>query len=162
MTKNAITLLFCCLISWCTAQETPAQLPAISTIHNVYKPQQLLQKALPNKGKLVFIFYDPGCGHCQELGAGIAKNSERLGQAAVFFISMNDKEYVDGYINMFAKGLKEKKNISFWKDPGVEFIEKFMPQNYPATFIYDASSKKLLKAFHGEGDVNKILPFLLR
>lgn len=142
------------------AQQSPAQLPAISSIYNLYKADQLLQDALPTKGKIVLIFYDPGCGHCQELGAGIAKNTEKLGQSAIFFITMNDKEHVDGYVNMFAKGLKAQQNISFWKDPGVEFIEKFMPENYPATYIYDAASKKLLKAFHGEGDADKLLPFL--
>src|SRR5690606_22957716 len=160
MIKHCFILFFCALAFCGLAQQAPQKLPAISTIHNIYKPDQLLQEALPAKGKIVLIFYDPGCGHCQELGAGIAKNIEKLGQTNVFFICMNDKEYVEGYVNMFAKGLKGNKRISFWKDPGVEFIEKFMPENYPATYVYDAPSKKLVKSFQGEGDVNKILPIL--
>ncbi len=136
------------------------KLPAINAIHAYNNSSQLLNTSLPSKGKLMLIFYDPGCGHCQELGANIAKQVDRLSKTSIYFICMNDQEYVDSYINMYAKGLRGKKNISFWKDPGVEFIEKFQPKNYPATYIYDAGSKSLVQDFQGEPDVKKMLSFL--
>lgn len=142
------------------AQVAPATLPSLQSIHDVYNPKRSLQSSLPTAGKIIFIFYDPGCGHCQELGDGVAKNINKFTNASLFFISMNDKEYVNGYVNMFAKGLKDKKNVSFWKDAGTTFIEKFNPENYPATYIYEARTKKLVKSFQGESKVGKILPFV--
>lgn len=155
--------LMCCLLllgRTLFAQQAPAQMPLLAKVHNVYVDNQSFQKALPTSGRAVFIFYDPGCGHCQELGDGLAKNIDKLQHVAFFFISMNDKEYVDAYINMFAKGLKSKKNVSFWKDDGVEFIEKFNPENYPALYIYDVKTKKLVKSFQGESKMSKVMPFL--
>lgn len=157
MTKIGCIAFFIALFNFCAAQQAPATMPSFSSIRNVYDSNLMLQNTLPSSGKIVFIFYDPGCGHCQELGAGISKNIDKLKEVSFFFISMNDKEYVDGYINMFAKGLKGKKNVSFWKDHGVEFIEKMMPENYPASYIYDARTKKIIKSFQGESDVTKIL-----
>ncbi|TDS16252.1 thioredoxin-like protein [Sphingobacterium paludis] len=148
------------LAPYCFGQKQPTQLPTLTTLRNHYNPDATFQKMLPTKGKLVLVFYDPGCGHCQELGQDIAKNITKFQQAALFFISMNDKEYVDGYINMYAKGLKNRKNVSFWKEESVEFIEKFSPENYPATYIYDAATKKLVKSFQGESKVSTIIPFL--
>ncbi len=160
MTKIGFITFFMALFNFCTAQQAPATMPSFSSIRNVYDDKLTLKEELPNSGKIVLIFYDPGCGHCQELGAGISKNIDQLRDVSFFFISMNDKEYVDGYINMFAKRLKGRKNVSFWKDHGVEFIEKMMPENYPASYIYDARTKKLIKSFQGESDVAKITPLL--
>lgn len=160
MTKIGFITFFILLSKFGAAQQAPANMPTFSSLTNVYEANRSWSEALPTRGKIAFIFYDPGCGHCQELGAGISKNIDKVKDVSLLFISMNDKEYVDGYINMFAKGLKGKKNVSFWKENGVEFIEKMMPENYPAMYIYDARTKKLLKSFQGEGNLSKILPFL--
>ncbi|WP_148909085.1 redoxin [Sphingobacterium allocomposti] len=157
MTKYRLVMLLFLLGQYAVAQKVPAQLPKLSGIHRIDDPKILLESSFPRDGKIMLVFYDPGCGHCQELGAGVARQADKLGNIAVFFITMNDKEYVEGYINMFAKGLRGRKNISFWKDPGVEFIEKFHPSDYPATYIYDASTRKLVKSFQGESNIGKIL-----
>ncbi len=142
------------------AQKEYQQLPKISGIYNIDNANSLLAKALPTTGKIVFVFYDPGCGHCQQLGSAFSNKIKEMSGLSLFFISMNDKEYVDGFINMFAKNLKGRTNVSFWKDPGVEFIEKFKPTNYPATYIYDAAKRTLIASFQGENDLFKMLPFL--
>lgn len=143
-----------------SAQQVTGSLPAVTQIHEKNDSKKLLSNAMPSKGKIMIIFYDPGCGSCQQLGSDVNKNIASLKNTSVFFISMHDADLVDGYINMYAKELKNQKNVSFWKDPGVEFIEKFAPTNYPATYIYEASTKKLLKSFQGEGRIKDMLPFL--
>lgn len=159
MKLTKLLFLFLCLPLLSLGQAVK-KLPHLSAIHAYDNSSKLLSSALPSKGKLMLIFYDPGCGHCQQLGASIAKHVNVLNKTSIYFISMNDKPYVDSYINMYAKELRNQKNISFWKDPGVEFIEKFQPKNYPATYIYDASSKNLVKDFQGLPEVKKMLPFL--
>ncbi len=142
------------------AQDKQIRLPVFLTIHEMNDSTKILGKSFPDKGKLMLVFYDPGCGHCQELGASIDKNLKEFSKTPIFFITMYEKGLVNGYINMFAKGLKGKKNVTFWHDPGVEFIEKLNPKNYPATYIFDLESKKLIKDFQGENDAKKILPYL--
>jgi len=72
MTVKRLFLLFLCIPLFSVAQNVK-KLPAIATIHAIDNSSKLLQQALPTKGKIVFVFYDPGCGHCQELGASISK-----------------------------------------------------------------------------------------
>lgn len=159
MTVKRLFLLFLCVPLFSFAQSVK-KLPAIGTIHSIDNSSKILQQSLPAKGKIVFVFYDPGCGHCQELGVSISTEYTSFGAAQIFFITMNEKTYVDTYISKYAKGLKDKKNVSFWQDPGVEFMEKFMPSSYPATYVFDAASKNLIKDFQGENDAKKIVPFL--
>ncbi len=73
---------------------------------------------------------------------------------------MNDKPYVDGFINMHAKALRTAANIKFLFDSGTQFIEKFKPSNYPSLYIYDAKTKTLVKHLDGEDDVNELLKIL--
>ena len=159
MTAKRLFLLFLC-IPFFSLGQNQKKLPVLATIHNLDNSKVLLQQALPTKGKIVFVFYDPGCGHCQELGVSITKEYAAFGAAQVYFITMNEKSLVTTYINKYTSGLKDKKNVSFWKDPGVEFIEKFMPRSYPSTYVFDAASKNLIKDFQGENDAKKIIPFL--
>ncbi|SMG45075.1 TlpA family protein disulfide reductase [Sphingobacterium psychroaquaticum] len=159
MTIARLMLLFLCIQSIAAAQALK-QLPSFVKIHDIANNGKLLQQAIPTKGKVMLIFYDPGCGHCQKLGASLSKAYATLPPVQIYFVTMNDKEYVDSYLNMYAPALKGKKNVSFWKDPGVEFIERFMPKEYPATYIFDAGSKTLIKDFQGESDVQKIVPSL--
>ena len=159
MNVKRLFILFLCIPLFSVGQ-VQKKLPTLATIHSLDQPSKLLQQSLPTKGKIVFIFYDPGCGHCQELGASLTKEYASFATAQVYFITMNEKSLVTTYINKYTSGLKDKKNVSFWKDPGVEFIEKFMPRSYPATYVFDAASKNLIKDFQGENDAKKIIPFL--
>lgn len=160
MTLKGLFIVGLLLVKGAFAQEKAVQLPELLTIHAKDDSEKLLKNVLPEKGKIMLIFYDPGCGHCQELGESIDKNPQLLTNTTVFFITMYESELVDGYINMFAPGLKSKKNISFWHDPGVEFIEKLDPKNYPATYIYNAKEKKLIQDFQGENNVKKMTEYL--
>lgn len=154
-------VVFCLLFSIdLFGQEALEKLPTIAYIHSWTDEGLILEKALPKTGRVLFVFYDPGCGSCQELGSGISKSGDLLKNTQIYFISMHDNDLVEGYINMHAKGLLAMKNVSFWKDPGTEFMEKFRPKNYPATYFFDAKTKKLIKDFQGESKLNKMLPAL--
>jgi len=86
--------------------QAPKTLPAF-TFDEVYQAGKFNSDKLPKSGYIVLNFYDPGCGHCQKMGAGIAQNLAKLKNVSFYFISMNDKAYVDGFINMHAKALKK-------------------------------------------------------
>ncbi|MFU1859557.1 peroxiredoxin family protein [Sphingobacterium sp. NGMCC 1.201703] len=155
--------LLCSLFLVCTSfifqplfAQAPKTIPAF-TFDEVYQSGKFHADKLPKTGYIVLDFYDPGCGHCQKMGAGIAQNLQKLKHVSLYFISMNDKAYVDGFINMHAKALKNAANVKFLFDSGTQFIEKFKPSNYPSLYVYDAKTKTLLQHLDGEDDVKKLL-----
>jgi len=139
--------------------QAPKTLPSF-TFEEVYQASKFNSDRLPKSGFIVLDFYDPGCGQCQKMGAGIARNLSKFKNVSFYFISMNDKPYVDGFINMHAKALKSASNVKFLFDAGTQFIEKFKPSNYPSLYIYDAKTKVLVQHLDGEDDVNKLLKAL--
>ncbi|MEI2273430.1 thioredoxin family protein [Sphingobacterium sp. ML3W] len=136
--------------------QAPKTIPAF-TFDEVYGSGKFNSDKLPRTGYIVLDFYDPGCGHCQKMGAGIAQNLQKLKNVSFYFISMNDKPYVDGFINMHAKALKTAPNVKFLFDSGTQFIEKFSPSNYPSLYVYDAKTRTLVQHLDGEDDVKKLL-----
>ncbi len=159
MTKNRLILIFLLIGQYCFGQESIKQLPLLKSIYNIDDSTKVFADVLPKSGQIMLVFYDPGCGHCQELTQGIAANLREFGNTSIFFICMQDKVHIKGFINMFGKSMIGKSNISFWRDPGTEFFEKFLPENYPAIYFYNAVNHNLIKSFQGEVDLAKMLKF---
>ncbi|MFZ4262301.1 redoxin [Sphingobacterium sp. HJSM2_6] len=156
-----IVSLFLFLSSHDLLGQAPKQLPAFQQFINYTNQAPFTIDSLDKKHKQVFILYDPGCGHCQELGNGMGKMIHQLDTAIDYYlISMVEKEQVDGFINMFAKPLKNHPQVTFLYDPVGEFITLFHPKNFPSTYIYDKGSLKLIKHFDGENKFEKLFPIL--
>jgi len=156
---STVVLIFT-IVSLSMAQ-VPDTIPAFSKFSNMYSGEKFTSDSLNTENTQVFILFDAGCGHCQELGQGIAKSLGQIKEDVDFyFISMQEKPLVDGYINMFAKELKNDPRVKFLYDPEGEFILKFNPKNFPSTYIYEAKSLQIIKQFDGESHVISLLPFL--
>jgi len=138
------------------AQTVPQTIPEFK-FQSLQGTQAFTNANLKSAKYIIFNFYDPGCGHCQKMGAGISKNIDKLNNTQIYFISMNDKEFIDGFINMHTPELKGKANVTFLRDPAVDFIPKFNPSNFPSLYVFDGKTKKLLKHLDGEEDVKKLL-----
>ncbi|ULT24600.1 thioredoxin family protein [Sphingobacterium sp. E70] len=106
--------------------QAPKTIPAF-TFDEVYQSGKFHSDKLPKTGYIVLDFYDPGCGHCQKMGAGIAQNLQKLKNVSFYFISMNDKPYVDGFINMHAKALKGAANVKFCSTPVHSLLKNLAP-----------------------------------
>ena len=143
----------------CLGQNDKQQLPILKTIYNVDDSTRVFKESLPKTGKIMLVFYDPGCSHCQQFAQGIADDFEEFKEISVFFICMQSVTHIKGFVNMFGKTLIGKAHVSFWRDPGTEFFEYFLPENYPATYLYDARSLKLIKSFQGDYEIAKMRSF---
>lgn len=156
------TVVFLVLVSSASLfGQAPKALPKFHQFINYADRSVFTIDSLNKKHKQVFILYDPGCGHCQELGHGLGKTIHQADTAISFyFISMVEKEQVDGYINMFAKELKNHSQVVFLYDPQYEFITLFDPKNFPSIYIYDKGSFKLIKHFDGENKIDKLIPYI--
>ncbi len=139
--------------------EAPKKMPDFGSLPSYFEKDVLAYKTLPKDGKLMFVFYDPDCGHCQELGYEINKNIELFEDTQIYFVSMQEKALVAKYINTFLPKLKKRKNIGYYHDEEYAFLLKFNPQNFPSLYLYEAKDKRLLSFLDGESKIDDLRQF---
>ncbi len=133
----------------------PVEIPAF-TFFKLGDNSLFTQQDLSSKGKIVLIFFDPGCGHCQEEVEAIGDNVDKFKDASFYFITMQDKPLIQEFVDKYGKKLKGRSNVTFLHDGKYEFITKFNPSEYPSLYVYSAN-KRLLKYLHGPKNVNTIV-----
>jgi len=112
---------------------------------------------LAKSGNLVFIFFDPTCGHCQHEANDIGKHYDRVKNANFYFVSMNDPSLMASFLDTWATPLVGKENVEVLYDRGADFVNKFhIPSQYPATYIYGANGE-LKEYWNGERNINEII-----
>lgn len=142
MMKRLIT--FIVLIFFIT-QKIIAQIPAqtipqfdfIKLDNSLFTNQNLADKLL------FFMFFDPGCEHCQHAMMNLNKNYDHYKNTAMYLICLDDKDKITAFIKQYAPVLLTKKNVMLLRDYKNEFIARFTPTRYPSMFLYD-KNKTLL------------------
>ena len=159
-TITAIIGLWIILSNVALAQ-VPDSIPRFKKFLKMENNAPFTYDSLDRKKTQVFVLFDPGCGHCQELGQGIGNILDSISKDVdIFFVSLQEKALVDGFVNMFAKKLKNHPQVHFLYDPEGEFILLFDPKNFPSTYVYSKKKFKLVQFFDGDNKAIKILPFL--
>lgn len=133
----------------------PVEIPAF-TFFKLDDNTPFTQRELPASGRVVLVFFDPGCGHCQEEAEAIGNNLDKFKDASFYFIAMQDKPLIQAFVDKYGKKLTGKKNVTFLHDGNYEFISKFNPAEYPSLYVYSAN-KRLVKYLHGPKKINTIL-----
>ena len=110
-------------------------------------------------GKLLFfVFFDTECEHCQHGIQYLNQHQKELANAAVYLISLDNREKVTAFLNKYGSNLTGKKNIQLLQDVNNQFILRFKPRKYPSLFLY-SSQKKLLMY---DDDEKKLPDFLTK
>lgn len=117
--------------------------------------EALMTNTLP--GRLVLIFYNPACDHCQREAEAIRTGLGVFQNYSLYFIAANSLEE----IRQFAKDydLEGHQNILFARAEVADVIREMGPMGTPALFIY-SSDKQLVKKFDGETKVEEIVKYL--
>lgn len=112
---------------------------------------------LAKGGNIVFILFDPTCGHCQHEARDLGQHYDQVKDVNFYFVSMNDPALMSTFLETHAKPLVGKANIEVLYDRNADFINKFhIPSQYPATYVYGADGM-LKQYWSGERDIDEII-----
>jgi peroxiredoxin len=137
------------------AQPIPAKIIPEFTFYTL-KDQPFTNKELKKEGKIFFLFFDATCSHCQYETQLISSHYQDFKNTAFYLVSMDKKQQIQNFINIYGKQLKDKKNVTVLEDKNRQFIQKFMPSQFPALYIYNANHK-LLKYWDTLAPIDQIL-----
>ncbi len=136
-------------------QALPEVLPDF-TVYDL-NDKAFTQADMATEGRLVIIFYDPGCGYCQKEAVAIGKQYERFKQASLYFVAMQDKPIIEEFIRQYGKDLLGKPNVHFLRDADYEFIDKFNPKEYPSTYVFSATNRRLIRYLSGDTPIGTLI-----
>ena len=132
-------------ISFTAAAQTPAQAIPNFTFYRLDKTMFATKDLVKDK-KILFVFFDTGCEHCQRAVSLLGDHYGELKNTAAYLVTLDDQEKIKQFMFTYGVKLKDKKNITLLQDTKYQFIPKFGPKKYPAIFLYSPAKKLLLYA----------------
>lgn len=152
---NVIILMLILNANQLFAQLVPAKIIPEFTFYKL-NDLPFTQKQLKKEGKILFLFFDATCQHCQYETQQLAAHYQDFKNTSFYIVSMDKKQQIQNFINTYGKQFTGKNNVTVLMDPKREFIQKFMPSQYPALYIYN-SNHHLLKSWDTPVSVDQVL-----
>src|SRR5699024_282335 len=142
-------------------QEVSMQAPAKSipsfTFYHVKSGISFTQDELSEDKNTVFIFFDPGCGFCQEEAAALSDNYDKLQDIDMYFVSLNNPALMAEYLETYGPELEDKENVKMLYDKNQEFIHKIhVTERFPANYVYGKDGQ-LKTYWKGEKSIHEII-----
>lgn len=162
--RQTIQLLLALLFTSITAcaqknNQVPNEIPEF-TFYTLDKDAPFTRNNIVSSGQnIAILFFDPGCSHCQQEVLALGKNYNSIKNVQLYMVAMQEKNLISAFMTMYGGELRGKKNVTLLHDKNYEFIAKFKPTQYPATFVY-GSNKKLKTYWDGEKKISDILKAL--
>lgn len=114
------------------------------------------QKQLKKEGKILFLFFDATCTHCQYEMQQIGTHYKYFQNTSFYIVSMDRKQQIENFMRTYGKELNGKNNVTVLMDTNRQFIQRFLPSQFPAVYIYN-SNQQLLKYWDTVGNIDQIL-----
>lgn len=108
-------------------------------------------------GKIVLIFFQPDCDHCQREASEVAKNLAAFKGASLYFITSDVAEKAARFATDY--NLSGLQNVHFGLTSTESVLKNFGPIATPSIYIYSVDGK-LTKAFNGEVDISVVMKYL--
>lgn len=105
------------------------------------------------QGKNMFIFFQPGCDHCQEEAVEIQQRLDSFKDYMLYFISSGPMPEIIKFAHDYELHNKQNVKFAFTSTEGV--LNHYGPIQTPSVYIY--SNGKLLKSFNGQTDIDNII-----
>lgn len=105
------------------------------------------------QGKNMFIFFQPGCDHCQEEAMEIQQRLDSFKAYTLYFISSGPMPEIIKFAHDYELHNRQNVKFAFTSTEGV--LNHYGPIQTPSVYIY--SNGKLLKSFNGQTEINNII-----
>jgi len=109
------------------------------------------------EGKVVLVFFQPDCDHCQREASEIAQNLVGFKDASLYFVSSDSPEKVANFAKDYK--LNGVERVYFGIASTESVLKNFGPITTPSFYIYSAEGK-LVKAFNGEVEISALLKYI--
>lgn len=137
------------------AQSTPAQSIPDFTFYKM-SGQPFARKDLTKDKKIVIIFFDITCEHCQHELKAISAQVNEFKKAEFYLVSLDEVSGILAFMEKYAPQMKSKPNVTLLSDFNRQFITSFLPLQYPALYIY-GPDWKLIKYYGQNSKVVDII-----
>lgn len=137
------------------ARAQPAQTIPAFTFFKL-NGQQFTDKNLITGKKSVIIFFDTTCHLCQKEITAIGNRFSEFKNTMFYLVSIEEAPQINKFMASYGKKISNKSNVMVLRDYYKQFIPKFMPERYPALFIY-GPDKRLIRHFGGPQNINTII-----
>ena len=149
------SVIFLSLSTVAYSQTGPAQIIPDFTF-NRFNGQPFSRKDLTVNKKMVIVFFDVNCGHCQNELKAISTRFDDFKKAEFYLVSMDNVASIQAFMKKYAPKMQGRVNVTLLRDLNRQFIVRFRPVQFPATYVYD-SKKRLIKYFGQNSKVADII-----
>lgn len=147
--------LFTSLSSSAYAQPGPAKSIPDFTFYKM-NGQPFSRKDITKSQKPLIIFFDVTCDHCQKELKAMSDRIEEFKKAQFYLVSMDNVPGIQSFMKRFAPKMVGRSNITLLTDLHKQFITRFMPVQFPATYVY-GTDWKLIKYFGQNSKMSDII-----
>ncbi|MHB1177662.1 MAG: peroxiredoxin family protein [Daejeonella sp.] len=137
------------------AQSGPAQIIPDFTF-NRFNGQPFSRKDLAKDKKIVIVFFDVSCDHCQNELKAISEKIDSFKKPEFYLVSMDNVAAIQSFMKKFAPKMNGRVNVTLFRDLNRQFIVRFRPVQYPATYVY-GTNLKLIRYFGQNSKVADII-----
>jgi peroxiredoxin len=152
-------IFFICLITLLSlngyAQTAPAKIIPDFTFYKM-NGQPFSRKDITKSKKPLIIFFDVTCDHCQKDMKAMSDRIEEFKKAQFYLVSMDNAPGIQSFMNRYASKMIDRSNVTLLMDLHKQFITRFKPVQYPATFVY-GTDWKLIKYFGQNSKMSDII-----
>ncbi len=150
-----LSMIFLSLASSAYAQSGPAPIIPDFTFQR-FNGQPFSRKDLALNKKIVIVFFDVSCDHCQNELKAVSTRFDDFKKAEFYLVSMDNVPAIQAFMKKYATKMQGKPNVTLLRDVNRQFIVRFRPIQFPATYVYDPN-KRLVKYFGQNSKVADII-----
>jgi peroxiredoxin len=137
------------------AQPAPARNIPEFTFYKM-NGQSFSRKDLTRSRRIIIVFFDVSCDHCQNEFKSISQNIDEFKKAEFYLVSMDKVPAIQMFMKKYAFKMNGRANVTLLMDIHRQFIPRFLPVQYPATYIY-GTDWRLIKYFGQNSKTSDII-----
>ena len=150
-----ILLLFTSISFQTRAQSVPAQTIPEFTFYKM-NGQSFTKKDLTKNKRIVIVFFDATCEHCQQELKLMSDRFDEFKKAEFYLVSMDNVRGIQWFMTKYASRMNGRTNVTLLTDINRQFITRFTPVQYPALFVYGTNGH-LIKYYGQNSKMSDII-----